>query len=497
GDRVVDADAMRVIAGLKGIWGALDWESGLLFNKNETEVTQLNQIRATPLTQGVLNGTYNFFNPSAGAIKPADLRIDTKDVADSSFMIADFKVSGEIGQMAAGPVGVAAGLEYRREDREARPDANKVSGEVVGFGAALADGKRNVKSAFVELNLPVTRTLEAQLAMRADRYSDYGASNTPKVGIKWKALSNVAVRGSWAKGFRAPSLTEISRSSVTAFTTVTDPKLCLIGTEPACLTNVAALLENAERLNPETSTSRHAGIVWDITSDASLSFDAFDIRRKQEITTLSITDILDNEDATSGVFAGRVIRGPALPGQTVGPIQAVSTFFFNSGSSQIKGYDLDGQWRFRIGDYGRLTTRVAATYIKSFLSNSADTDPLLEFASFGFPRTRASGSLIWDRGSWNVSATANYSGGYNVLRNPTLTCSAAIRLSQPDCYVDPSTTTDMAVRWTGIKDLALTFVARNIFNKKPVLDANARPANFTFHPFQGIYYTMGVSYRFK
>ena len=496
-DRVVDADATRLSTGLKGVWGSLDWESGLLFTKNQTEVQQLNQVRRTPLTQGILNGTYNFFNPSAGAIKPDDIRINTKDVADSSFMIADLKVSGEVGQMEAGPVGIAAGLEYRREDREARPDANKVAGEVVGFGAALADGKRNVKSAFVELNLPITRSLEAQLAMRADRYSDYGGSNTPKLGVKWKLLPNVAFRSSWAKGFRAPSLTEISRSSVTAFTTVIDPKRCIVGDEAACATNIAALLENANRLEPETSTSRHAGIVWDITPEASVSFDAFDIRRKQEITTLDLDTILANEGATTGVYANRVIRGPVLPGEQFGPIQAISTFFFNSGSTQIKGYDLDGQWRFRIGDYGRITLRAAATYFKSLLSNSADTDPLLDFASYGIPRTRATGSLIWDRGSWNVSATGNFTSGYNVLRDPTLTCSAAIKASQPDCYVDPSTTTDLAVRWTGIKDLSLTLVARNVFNKKPVLDANARPLNFTFHPFQGTYYSVGASYRFK
>jgi iron complex outermembrane receptor protein len=497
GDRVVDADAVRFSTGLKGAWESLDWESGFLFNKNETVVQQLNQIRRTPLTQGVLNGTYNFLNPASGAIKPDDLRINTRDVADSSLMIADFKVSGEVWQLPAGQVGIAAGVEFRREDRQAKPDANKVSGEVVGFGATLADGERDVKSAFAELNIPVTRTLEAQLAMRIDRYSDYGGSNTPKVGIKWKALPNVAFRSSWAKGFRAPSLTEISRSSVTAFTTVTDPLLCIVGNEPACATSIAALLENASRLDPETSTSRHAGVVWDITRDASLSFDAFDIRRKREINTLDLDLILANEGITSGIYANRVIRGPALPGDRVGPIQAISTFFFNSGRTEIKGYDLDAQWRFSIGEYGKLTARASATYIKSNPGNSDDSSPIQDFAGYGFPRTRATGTLIWDLGSWTVGATGNFSGGYNVLRDPSLTCSAAIRQSQPDCFVDPSTTTDLSMRWTGIKDLSLTLVARNIFNKKPVLDANARPANFTFHPFQGTYYTVGVSYRFK
>ncbi|MBL8513824.1 MAG: TonB-dependent receptor, partial [Betaproteobacteria bacterium] len=496
-DRLVDANAVRLSTGLKGVWGALDWEAGFLHNKNETEVVNLNQIRLTPLTQGVLNGTYNFLNPGAGSIKPDDLRINTRDVADSSFQILDFKLSGEVAQMPAGPVGIAAGLEFRKEDREARPDPNKVTGEVVGFGASIADGKRDVKSAFVEVNLPVFATLEAQLAMRMDRYSDYGSSNTPKLGIKWKALPNVALRSSYAKGFRAPSLTEISRSSVTAFAAVTDPKRCIIGNEPACNAAVAFLLENANRLEPETSTSRHAGIVWDITRDASLSFDAFDIRRKQEITTLDADTILANEGATTGIYANRVIRGPVLPGEQFGPLQAISTFFFNSGKTEIKGYDLDALWRFSIGDYGKLTTRAAATYFKSVKGNGADDEPVRDFAGFGVPRTRATATVVWNKGAWNVSATANFSGGYNVLREPLLTCSAAIRASQPDCFVDPSTTTDMAVAWTGIRGLTLTLVARNITNKKPVLDSNARPANFTFHPFQGTYYTVGANYRFR
>jgi iron complex outermembrane receptor protein len=496
-DRLVDANAVRLSTGLKGVWGSLDWEAGFLHNQNETEVRNLNQIRLTPLTQGVINGTYNFFNPTAGAIKPDDLRINTRDVADSSFQIADFKVSGDVAQLPAGAMGVAAGLEFRREDREARPDPNKVTGEVVGFGASVADGTRNVRSAFAEVNLPITATLESQVAMRLDRYSDYGGSNTPKLGVKWKVLPNVAFRSSWAKGFRAPSLTEISRSSVTAFAAVTDPKRCIVGNEPACNAAVAFLLENASRLEPETSTSRHAGIVWDVTRNASLSFDAFDIRRKQEITTLDADTILANEGATTGIFANRVVRGPVLPGEQFGPLQAIRTFFFNSGTTEIKGYDLDALWRISLGEQGRLTARAAATYFKSIKGNANDADPVLEFAGFGAPRTRATGSLIWDRGVWGASVTANFSGGYNVLRDPTLTCSAAIRQSQPDCFVNPSTTTDVALRWSGIRNLTLNLIARNVSNKKPVLDANARPANFTFHPFQGTYYTLGLNYKFR
>jgi iron complex outermembrane recepter protein len=497
GDREVSSEASRFVVGLKGTVGTIDWEAGVLSTKNDNEVIQRNQIRRSVLTQGVLNGTYNFLNPSAGAIKPSDLRIDTLDVADSSFRIVDVKGSTELMQLAGGGLGLAAGLEFRKEDRNANPDKAKLAGEVVGFGAAFAQGKRDVTSAYAELNMPFLKNVEAQLAFRSDKYSDYGRSTTPKFGIKWKVLPTVALRASYAEGFRAPSLTEISRSSVTAFTTVLDPRLCILGTETACATSVALLLENAQRLDPETSKSNNVGIVWDPAPGISLTVDYFSITRKKEITTLDVDLILANEGATTGVYANRVIRGPAVPGAAAGPIQAISTFYFNSGKTIVRGYDVDASWRLSLGEWGRLTNRASATYYRDFKGNSADSEPVLQFATYGFPRMRANIGSVWEYRDYTVGVTSNYNKGYKVLRDPTLTCSAAIRLSVPECTVASNTTYDFSVLWRGIKNLGLSLIVRNITDVKPPVDPNARPLNFTYHPFRGIQYTVGATYNFK
>jgi iron complex outermembrane receptor protein len=239
------------------------------------------------------------------------------------------------------------------------------------------------------------------------------------------------------------------------------------------------------------------GLIWEPLKEMSVTFDRFDIRRRQEINVLDLDLILANEGATTGVYANRVIRGPVLPGEQFGPIQAISSFFFNSGKTEIKGYDLEGRYRHSFGEMGRVTFAAAATYLKSVRGNSVDTEPVLEFVTYGAPRTRARGELTWEYRDYTFGTAVNYNSGYNVLRDPTLTCSAAIRAVQPDCYVDPSTTTDVSVRWTGIKNLTLSMIVRNVANRKPVLDANARPLNFTFHPFQGQYMTVAATYRFK
>jgi len=497
GDRLVNAEATRVVAGLKGTSGRIDWEAGYLYSENTADVTQFNQIRLTPLRQGILNGTYNFLNPSLGSITPDMLRINTVDHAKSSFQIADAKGSMELMQLSGGPMAIAAGLEFRKEDRSADPDPAKLAGEVVGFGAAFAKGDRNVSSGYAELSIPFVTNVETQLAFRTDHYSDYGNSTTPKVGIKWKVLPTLALRGSYAKGFRAPSLTEISRSSITAFTTITDPLRCIDGTEPDCAKSVALLLQNAQRLEPETSKSYNIGLVWDRVKDVSITVDHFDIRRTHEISLLDLDLILANEGATTGVYANRVIRGPIPPGQTVGPLQAISTFYFNSGNTNIKGFDADIRWNVNLGEMGKLSNSAAVTYYQSWKGNSADGDPLVDFVNYGFPRMRATLASDWEYRDFVVGVRAYHNRGYHVLRDPSLTCSAAIKAVQPSCEVDSNTTADVSFRYTGIKKLSLDLIVRNIFDTGPPLDANARPLNFTYHPFQSVYVTVGATYRFK
>jgi outer membrane receptor protein involved in Fe transport len=83
------------------------------------------------------------------------------------------------------------------------------------------------------------------------------------------------------------------------------------------------------------------------------------------------------------------------------------------------------------------------------------------------------------------------------VTDPRLACSAAIRAVQPDCEVNSNTTVDLSFRYTGIKNLTLDLIVRNLFDQNPPLDPNSRPLNFTYHPFQSVYYTVGGTYRFK
>jgi len=198
--------AGRLLVGARGTAGRWDWETAVMHAQDKAEVSYLNRVSLPVLRDAVLAGTYDFERPTQGKVTAEQLRINPIDHGRASFTAVDAKISGELGQLPGGAIGVAAGVEARHEQRAYNPDDRIYSGEVYLQVAGRTQGSRNVVSAFSELSLPVTKTLQSQLALRADHYSDYGSSVTPKVAIAWAPARQFKLRGSVSQGFRAPSL---------------------------------------------------------------------------------------------------------------------------------------------------------------------------------------------------------------------------------------------------------------------------------------------------
>ncbi len=497
----VKSDAIRFLVGAKTTLNTWDFEVGALYNENKTDAIALNQIRTSVLTRAILDGTYNFANPSAGSVTAAQLRVNSKDTAKSSFSILDLKTSTEFGSLPGGAIGVAAGLEYRRENRRATPDPLKGLGEIVGFGAASAEGSRNLVSAYTEVRLPVLKNLEIQLAGRTDKYSDYGRSTIPKIGAAWTIVPTLKLRGSYAEGFRAPSLTEISKSSVSAFTTVLDPKLCIDGTELPCQQGIGLLIVANPNVKPETAKTYNVGIVFEPTKDSSVSMDFYKIDRRNEISTLSLNEILNNEDNNDPRYVGRIVRGKPAPGQAVGQIQVIRTGFFNLGRTLVRGIDVDARTNFSLKEYGKLSTSLLLAYTDQYKGSGSPDGPLTSFAGFrDYPRVRARAAGTWEIGDWSTTTAANYLSGFKTFNNgdgDAATCASTASQYLGYCKVDDSITVDIGTEYRGVKNLTISLTVQNVFNKRPPADPLNRPANLEWFAPYGAYATLGATYKFK
>src|SRR6185503_1473590 len=95
------------------------------------------------------------------------------------------KASAELWQLPAGALAVAFGAEGRREKLEESAAAALASGDITGYGGNIksVSGSRDVTAFYGEANIPILRSLEGNVAVRTDRYSDFGRTNNPKVSL--------------------------------------------------------------------------------------------------------------------------------------------------------------------------------------------------------------------------------------------------------------------------------------------------------------------------
>ena len=127
-------------------------------------------------------------------------------------------VRGTPFELPAGKLGFALGAEYRRESLIASVDGLFAQGLALGYNAAntFSGGKRATRSASAEVEVPVfggsyrlpgAYSLNVNFAGRYEKLSTGDSSKVPKVGFKWQPLDrDLSIRGTYAKGFIAPSI---------------------------------------------------------------------------------------------------------------------------------------------------------------------------------------------------------------------------------------------------------------------------------------------------
>ncbi|MDH3906356.1 MAG: TonB-dependent receptor, partial [Gammaproteobacteria bacterium] len=232
---ITDNHVFRLLQGFRGTAGDWDWETALVWSEAERDNRTRNRISNTAI-QELLDSsspdTYNIFSGAAGDItglEPALIEVYRIDKSD--LKMVDFKITrNDLFELPAGPVGFLAGVEYREESftDERDPRLNGTIPFVSYEGATFPDvsdvanssptannsGSRDVTSLFTEFAVPVFDTLDVQLAMRYEDFSDVGDTTVGKIAFGWRPIEQLLFRGSWSEAFRAPNLITINEALV-------------------------------------------------------------------------------------------------------------------------------------------------------------------------------------------------------------------------------------------------------------------------------------------
>jgi len=389
------------------------------------------------------------------------------------------RAAGTLAHWYAGEITLASGIEHRELRHWAVRDTDGTN--------ALPPPiyrRQHMDSVYSEATVPLVsanlaipgiHTLDIQLAGRHERFDVETAkakfsATVPTVGVRWLPVSDVILRASWGKGFRAPDYAQLAAPTLsTTPIAVDDP---LRGGEHN--TNVQTLSGGNPNITPETSRNVNFGIVWtpEFLAGLRLSADWYRIEKRNNIISPNAQMLVDNES----VFSDRVIRAAPVPGDPygIGEISQIHTYRMNATKMETAGMDVGARYMLQTDSSGDVDMSINATFTDYYRTQSRPDTDLTDWVGIpsnsGPLKRRMTTSVVWSRMNWGAGWNTSYYASYQL--NPT---SATAITQQGSNRVASQLYHDAFVRYNlphaGIwRGLELTFGIKNLFDKTPPVD---------------------------
>jgi iron complex outermembrane receptor protein len=322
--------------------------------------------------------------------------------------------------LPAGPLGVGFGVEARHDRAEFMVNqalTSQSSGSPFA-GAGNADAQRSIYAIFAEANAPIIRDLEATLAVRYDHYTDAGSRINPKAALRYQPIQQVLLRASFNRGFRAPTLYDLSapQSITNTAGSYNDPRLCPGGVPvPGANANVACHQQQLIRVggNPnlggERSRTWNAGIVFEPIPSLTLSFDVWNIHLENAIQSASEQTLFGN----FATFQNQFVYDP-----TGTRLLFVANPTTNLGEIRTRGIDVGLLYRLPRNPVGKITLSADGTYVNRFEVETVPNGTFVDNAGryeLDRPvfRWRHNVLLTVARGDWIFNLANRYTSHYH------------------------------------------------------------------------------------
>lgn len=488
GPRIDEAlsTAERLLAGVKGMVNEWDYDIALSQSTSKVSDSYIDGwLYESKLLPALYSGRINPFGAQTAAgqalLNSAKVRGEVRS-ATGKITSFDARGSKEVAHLPAGPLALALGTEFRAESYSDDPKAVMSSGDILGGPGNMGhqEGRRNVRALYAELSVPVVKTLEGQLALRQDNYSDFGNSINPKAALKWTPSRQLAFRSSFNTGFHAPSLYDLNGPRVRGVTNAShsDPVRCPVtGAVVDCGGQMRTLTGGNSSLQPEESQQWSVGLVAEPLPGASLTLDYFDIRRTNTIGTLSDDLVFANYAKYQGLVQRKSADAayPSLPGQ----IDYIDLRTGNLGEIRTSGIDLSATLLLPKTEIGKFKLVLDGTRVLKYDYQIEKDGPWFDnlgrYAGVAdgsgmsyriIPRWRHYLALNWDHQNWSATLGNNYTSGY-----------VDANTAGQGYSVAPYSTWDVSASYKGIKNLNLTAGILNILDTNPPFSNQGQ----TFH----------------
>lgn len=427
---------------------------------------------------------FNLFTPAS----QATLASVSSPALLNSYSIERTKhadITGGLFDLPGGTVQLAAGASYRSEYVHSVVDPVLILDPTTGtctLGSQCSSalqGGYTVKEAYAELYIPILKDLPFAHALnvtvgdRYSKYSSFGSTNNWKVGIEYRPIADLMLRGTVSTVFRAPGIGDIfgapgsSAPSLSSdpcdFTApATSPNAANPNAgNPACagvpatgtfIDQDVALGQQIKAINsgsayanfplgPENGKSFDFGAVYSphFVPGLTLSADYWRIYLNNVITGVGAQTIINlcfNGQTKYCPLITRFDANSTQPGQIKQILQPTG----NLGRIDANGVDVSAIYKLPQFSFGQFTVSVQGTYLSKFnVQTAPGLDGNITYHAVGqlggvgsglaascpfpagalcmFPRVRAQGAVNWQLGAWDASWRMQYIGRWQLGTN--------------------------------------------------------------------------------
>ncbi len=483
-DNIASTNTFQFNGGFKGQigWG-WDYDTFFTYGESDNTIQSTGEVNFARLEQEVgfqastdpaalanaaLNGdptTLGIYNPNVcqaaqgcvlinpfgkGAISQAGVNYARfTETATSQFSLRTFGGSvsnSNVVDLPFGPLGVALGVEHRREAGAYNPD------NLVGTGVTLENSQSPTNGAFdvTELygetkipllkDLPGAKDLHIDLGGRFFAYNTFGTGEVWKISGNYTPITGIRFRASIGTSFRQPSINELFGGQALSFNGAFDPcdsnqirsysgaaqanvrANCLRqGVNPATFqainSQVQTITGGNPLLNPETSRVETLGVVLNppFIPRSALTVDYFRYKIANSIGAVDTQTILD-DCYTSPGLSNPFCRGitPRAAQQQLNTVSAINQ---NLGVTREDGLEVGLTYSYPTTSYGVFSFQNDAAFVFEYLSQNVPNGPFINYAGSigspslygtGYPRLRDNLSLGWSLGDFSFGYRMRY-----------------------------------------------------------------------------------------
>jgi iron complex outermembrane receptor protein len=354
---IIDGSAS---AGVRGIQSKWFWDANAEFGHDHIDFFVRNSL-----------------NVSLGpTIPPNQTEFYSGGMAFNQF-VTTFDTARPFDVGIAGPLNVAFGAEYRRENyriEAGEPASYSDGGRPNQFGQPGTPGaqvfpgfrpsnelsqNRDNGAGYIDVEGDFVPRVRLGFAGRYEHYSDFGNTTNGKLTARLEAHKRVVFRGALSTGFRAPSLGQEYFNTVsTNFTLINGVFVPLeVGTYP--VSSPQARVLGATDLEPETSRNYSGGIVLNPIDPLDITADFYRI------------DIDDRVVLTDNFTGARIAA-------LLAPFAANSArFFSNAIDTSTKGVDLIANFTRTLQPASVLRMQAAYNHTTTSIERVSPTPPQL------------------------------------------------------------------------------------------------------------------------